>query len=113
MREEVRIAGAFIIGGLVGAAIALLYAPKSGRETRRDISKAVGKVRKEAVEIIDDTIDSINRFAKEVKERAEDIIEKGADLSESATKEIIETLEEGQKTLDRQRKRIMKALGLA
>jgi gas vesicle protein len=112
MREEFRIGGAFIIGGLVGAVIALLYAPKSGKETRRDISRTVGKVKKEAAEIIGETIESVNRFARDVKERAEDIIEKGAELSEEAKKEIIDTLEEGQKTLDKQRKRIMKALGI-
>lgn len=113
MRNEVRIGGAFIIGGLIGAAIALLYAPKSGKETRRDISRTVGKVRKGASEIAEDTIESINRFARDIKERAEDIIEKGVDLSESAKKEIIETLEEGQKNLEKQRRRIIKALGLS
>lgn len=113
MREEVRIGGAFIIGGLIGAAIALLYAPKSGKETRRDISRTVGKVRKEASDVIEDTIESINRFARDVKERTEEIIEKGADLSESAKREIIERLEEGQRTFEKQRKRIIKALGLS
>lgn len=113
MKEGIRIGGAFIIGGLIGAAIALLYAPKSGKETRRDISRTVGKVKKEATDIIEDTIESINRFARDVREKAEDIIEKGSDLSEGAKREILETLEEGQKTFEKQRKRITKALGLS
>ncbi|MDR1926107.1 MAG: YtxH domain-containing protein [Endomicrobium sp.] len=29
----------FILGGLVGAAIGVLYAPKSGKETRRSLKK--------------------------------------------------------------------------
>ncbi|MFH1025667.1 MAG: YtxH domain-containing protein, partial [Nitrospirota bacterium] len=30
-----KIAGAFLLGGVIGAVVALLYAPKSGRETRK------------------------------------------------------------------------------
>jgi gas vesicle protein len=33
------ILGAFILGGLVGAGIALLTAPKSGRDTREHVSR--------------------------------------------------------------------------
>jgi gas vesicle protein len=32
-----------VLGGSIGAAIALLFAPKSGRELRRDISETAGK----------------------------------------------------------------------
>lgn len=33
------ILGAFLLGGLVGAAVALLTAPRSGRETREELGK--------------------------------------------------------------------------
>jgi YtxH-like protein len=35
------IVGAFVVGGLIGAGIALLFAPKAGEELRRDIGKRV------------------------------------------------------------------------
>lgn len=34
--------GAFVIGGLVGAAVALLYAPRTGMETRALVSERMG-----------------------------------------------------------------------
>jgi YtxH-like protein len=33
--------GAFIVGGLIGAGIALLFAPKPGEELRRDLGQRV------------------------------------------------------------------------
>jgi len=106
------IAGAFLIGGLIGAAIALLYAPKSGRETRRDISKAARNIKRDAGELVEDTIQSIDEFAGEVKDKATDIIERGLELSETAKKEVVKSLEYGQKIIEKQKKRIIEGLGL-
>ena len=107
-----KVAGAFLIGGVVGAAFALLYAPKSGRETRKDIVRTARKIKKETSHVVEDTIDSINDFADDVKDKVSDVIDKGKDLSEGAKKEILKNLEHGQKSLEKQRKRIIDALGL-
>jgi gas vesicle protein len=106
------IAGAFLVGGLIGAAIALLYAPKAGRETRRDISKAAKKIKRDAVELVEDTIQSIDEFAGDVKDKATDIIERGVELSDTAKKEVVKSLEYGQKIIEKQKKRIIEGLGL-
>ena len=44
--DTTKIGAAILIGGMIGAAIALLYAPKSGRKTRKDMtgSRGVGKI---------------------------------------------------------------------
>ncbi len=107
-----KIAGAFLLGGVVGAAMALLYAPQSGRETRKDIAKTARKIKKETVNLVEDSIDSINDFAGDVKDKVSDIIERGRDLSDSAKKDILKNLEHGQKVIEKQRKRIIDALGL-
>jgi gas vesicle protein len=110
--ETKAIAGAFLLGGLLGAGIALLYAPKSGRETRKDISKAAKRVKRDAVELVEDTIQSVDEFVGEVKEKASDIIERGVELSDTAKKEVVKSLEYGQKIIEKQRKRIVEGLGL-
>ncbi len=107
-----KIAGAFLLGGAIGAVVALLYAPKSGRETRKDIAKTARRVKKETVHLVEDAVDSINDFAEDVKDKVSDIIERGRDLSDDAKKEIVRNLEQGQKVLEKQKKRIIETLGL-
>jgi gas vesicle protein len=107
-----KIAGAFLLGGIIGAAIALLYAPKSGRETRRDIARTAKRVKKETADLIEDTVEGIQDFAGDIKERVTHIIDRGVELSEDAKKEILKSLEHGQKAIEKQRKRITEALGL-
>jgi gas vesicle protein len=107
-----KIAGAFLLGGMIGAFVALLYAPKSGRETRKDISKAARRIKKESVDLVEETIEGINDFAGNVKDRVTDIIERGVELSDNAKKEIVKNLEHGQKVIEKQKKRMVEALGL-
>lgn len=107
-----KIAGAFLVGGLIGAAIALLYAPQSGRETRKDISKTARRIKRETVHLVEDAVDSINTLAGEVRDKVTDVIERGKDLSDTAKREIIKNLEQGQKVMEKQRKRIIEALGM-
>ena len=61
----------FITGGLVGAAVALLYAPKSGRELRSDI-----RLKKD--ELLDDT----SEYLQIAKTKASDKINEGKRKSE-------------------------------
>jgi gas vesicle protein len=108
-----KIGGAFLIGGMIGAAIALLYAPQSGRETRKDITRTARRVKNSTVDLIDDTIDEVNDFVCDLKEKAEDIIDQGVDLSDKAKKEIITTLEQGQKTLEKKIHKFTDSFGLS
>jgi gas vesicle protein len=107
-----KVAGAFLLGGLIGATVALLYAPKSGKETRRDITKTARRVKREAADLVDDTIYGINEFASDMKDKVSDLIEHGVELSDHAKKEIIKNFEHGQKVIDKQKKRIMDYIGL-
>ncbi len=44
----------FILGGIVGAGIALLFAPKSGSDTRQMIKEFAGDVKDKAQNYVDD-----------------------------------------------------------
>jgi len=107
-----KVAAAFLLGGLIGAGFALLYAPKSGRETRKDISRTARRVKKETVHLVEDAIDSVHDFAGDMKDKVSDLIDRGKELSDDAKKEIIRNLEHGQKTIEKQKKRIAEALGI-
>ena len=110
--DTTKIGGAILIGGLIGAAIALLYAPKSGRKTRKDLIRAARRAKNSTADLIEDAIDDVNDFINDLKEKASDIADQGTDLTDKAKKEIMATLEQGQKAIDKQKQKISEALGL-
>lgn len=68
----------FIFGGLVGAVVALLYAPKSGKEVREDIRKAslefkddaeakLALTQKKAEELMAETQKQLEQLRKEAE----------------------------------------------
>ncbi len=65
----------FLVGGLIGAGLALLFAPKSGKETREDIKREIeklieaGKTKAAAIK------EALAREAEELKTKAEAIKE--------------------------------------
>lgn len=59
-----------LLGALVGAGVALLFAPQSGEETRRLIRKKSKRLAREAGDRIDDIRDNV----KQIRRRAEKAI---------------------------------------
>ena len=57
------------IGALVGAGVALLFAPQSGEETRRTVARRAKHLAREARDRYDDVKEKLRRARKE-KERA-------------------------------------------
>lgn len=57
--------GSFLLGAAIGAGIALLLAPQSGEETRRDLKLRARKVTDAARDAADDLTDTVvDRYAK-------------------------------------------------
>jgi gas vesicle protein len=72
-----------MVGLGVGALIGVLFAPKSGEETRRFLSERA-----------DEGKDFAQKKARELRERADDLIERGKDTA-SRHKESISAAVEG------------------
>ena len=70
-----------IIGGLVGAVIALLYAPSSGEETRAKISGKAIELRNRATETVNDTVSQTKSKAQELKENT---LDRAAEMKQRA-----------------------------
>jgi len=71
-RSQLGTAITFLLMGLgAGAALALLFAPKSGKLLRKDIRRKY-----------DDAVDTLEDWKDDVKERAEDVLERGAEMAE-------------------------------
>jgi gas vesicle protein len=73
----------FLVGLGVGALVGILFAPKSGEETREFLSKKADEGREYA-----------QRKARELRDRADELIERGKDVA-SRQKESISAAVEG------------------
>jgi gas vesicle protein len=82
----------FFIGGLVGAGVALLLAPRSGRETRERIRGLADEVKEKAGEV-----------AEQVKERATTALEKGKEVLEEKKSVIAKAIEAGKEAYEKEK----------
>ena len=76
--------GWFFLGGVIGAAAALLLAPKAGRETRELIAERGGDVARKAQEL-----------ANEAQGRAGEWLDKSRELFEEQTQRLMSAFEAG------------------
>jgi gas vesicle protein len=72
----------FLTGAFIGAAVAILYAPKSGKDTRRYLSRKV----QESKDVVNDTTESIVDASHDMFERGKQFVEDAADLFERGRK---------------------------
>ncbi len=108
-----KIAGAMMLvaGGIIGAGIALLFAPKSGKATRKDITRYARRTRRRAEDVVDEFSDNVSKMVEVAGETAEDILEKGKDLAVDVKKDLLRAFEKGQEKFEKQRVRLSKLIG--
>ena len=76
----------FLAGAAVGATLALLYAPASGRDTRRKLGKQAKKGR-----------EALTDAGQDIADKGRDLYEKGRQLADEAAG----MLERGRKMVER------------
>jgi len=76
---------AFAIGAIAGAAVALLYAPASGEETRRRLAQKAREGREKAEAVARDSREFLNRQ----RETLTTAVEKGREAFQQARKETL------------------------
>ncbi len=107
-KTKVRMAVSFLVGGLLGAGIAILLAPQSGRRTRRDLryfgKKMVNKTEAAGLNVRR----SIDKLMDDVSEGLHDGMKIGREWTGRAGKEVREAavsageqLKEGIKNIGR------------
>jgi gas vesicle protein len=102
-RERKIAAAAMLVvaGGIIGAGLALLYAPQSGSRTRKDILRYSKKVRRRADEAVDDLAANVSDLVETIGEKTDDLLEKGKDVAGGARKDLIRMIEEGASKLEK------------
>lgn len=87
--------GTFVWGLLLGAGAALLFAPKSGRETRRELTDSAARIRdraetrvREVQRSVNDTVEDVRRQVEEGIDSARRAVETGRHAARSSREEM-------------------------
>jgi gas vesicle protein len=99
-----------VAGGIIGAGVALLFAPQTGKRTRKDIVRLAKKTRYKAEDVVDNFTDTLSDMVEAVGEKASDILDQGKDLAYDAKKEVLRAIEDGQARLEKQRAKLAKLI---
>ena len=85
---------AFVLGGIVGAGIALLVAPQSGIETRRKIK-----------ELAEEATEKANEFAGSTKAKVASTIDKAKDMYEEQKSAVAAAVDAGKQAYQKEAKK--------
>lgn len=96
----------FFIGGLVGAAVALLMAPQSGEETRTLIKDKGIELRDQVEETADDARVRAEKLAKEARSRAENLQQRGQVILDEQKNKLEDAIEAGKQAAQRKQDEI-------
>ena len=84
----------FLAGAAVGAGLALLYAPKTGRELREKIG-----------ELTDDAVGKIKTYANEAQEKIKSTIEDGKEVIREKKSILSTAIEAGKEAMEKEKEK--------
>jgi gas vesicle protein len=87
--------GSFILGLAVGAGIALLFTPRSGEETRRDLQKRAKRVGDKAQDFVSEMTDSVSQTINSAKEKVENRIDSTRQAVELKKRQVSDAVDAG------------------
>ncbi|MFA7061681.1 MAG: YtxH domain-containing protein [Pedobacter sp.] len=80
----------FVAGAAVGAGLALLYAPKSGKEMRETIA-----------DLTEDAVDKIKEYARDAQDKIKTIIEEGKEAVVEKKSILVSAIEAGKEAMQK------------
>lgn len=85
----------FLTGAALGAGLALLYAPKSGRETREQIN-----------DLADDAVCRIKEYTHEAQDKIKATIEEGKETFKEKKSILSAAIEAGKEAIQKEREKL-------
>lgn len=89
------IALGFILGGALGASLAMLFTPESGRRTRERLRDLAADVRDKTIDVSD-----------ELRDKAEDVLERSREVLEEKKSILSAAVQAGKEAIQRERDRL-------
>ena len=87
----------FLLGGVVGAGLALLFAPQSGRETRQKIKDLADDVKEKSAE-----------YVNQAKEKATSLVEDGKGYYDEKKSILKSAVEAGKEAYEKEKEKYAK-----
>jgi gas vesicle protein len=87
----------FLLGGVVGAGLALLFAPQSGRETRQKIKDLTDDVKEKSAE-----------YVNQAKEKATSLVEEGKGYYDEKKSILKSAVEAGKEAYEKEKEKYAK-----
>jgi gas vesicle protein len=98
--------GGFLVGSLIGVATALLFAPRSGEETRAEI-------RDRAVDLRDRTTDTVRDSVSQARSRAyelkDTVVEKAEGLKDRGKQTLSRKLDDASQAIDNGKQKVQES----
>jgi gas vesicle protein len=99
----------FVVGGVVGAALAFILAPQSGKKTRRDIVRLGKRAKLESEKIQLEMTHAINDLVDDVSERVQDGLERGREWTDRTTQGVLTALNTGKEYIQKEIEKVLHA----
>lgn len=100
--KKIAAAALFIFaGGVVGAGIALLFAPQTGSKTRRDLLRYAKKARSHADQAADEFVSNVHGMVDAIGEKTEELLDTSKGVAGRSRKDLLRLIEEGAAKLER------------
>jgi gas vesicle protein len=96
----------FLAGSLIGAGIAMLYAPMTGEETRQYLILQSERGKRQALDLTGDFKERISYLISEIREAADKAMNEGLQLTREKKKELFTAIEAGRKAMEEEKKRL-------
>ena len=98
---------ALLAGAMLGAGVALLFAPQSGRQTRRDIRQFAEKAGEKVEAAQLELQRSIDNILGDVEEKLQKGLAAGMDWTDSKIIDLRRALESGRRSIGREIEKIL------
>ena len=87
--------GGFVAGLAAGAVIALLFAPKTGEETRRDLQRRARRVGEQAQDLVSDVSESVGHTLQDARQTVETRIDRARQAVDLKRRQVTNAVDAG------------------
>ena len=102
--------GWFLAGLGIGALVGVLYAPKSGKETRDDLVAGALDAREKANQLYSQGVDQANQYVQQGKQVASDYADKGKEYYDKGRTQWSQYVEKGKDLVENQKDAVTAAV---